>query len=83
MKTLKALLKGIKAGMADFGSAINTLVTSIVLVAVYLVGVGITSMLAKAFSKKFLSTTIDPTAATYWRARPPASNDINDYYRQF
>ena len=55
---MKRILKGMRLGMKEFGGDITILINSVLLGVVYMLGVGITSIIAKAFGKKFLKTNI-------------------------
>jgi hypothetical protein len=70
-----------KKGMQGFGQTITTLVNSILLSAVYLVGVGITSIIAKVFRKKFFELKLKKQES-YWVTIKQKENKEN-YYRQF
>ena len=73
--------KGLKQGMQGFGQTITMVVNSILLSIVYLVGVGITSIIAKLFRKKFLELQLKKQES-YWVTIKQKENKEN-YYRQF
>lgn len=50
--------KGFKKGMKDFGNNISLIINSILLTIVYLIGVGITSIIAKLSEKSFLDSKL-------------------------
>ncbi len=70
-----------KKGMQGFGQTITIVVNSILLSVVYLVGVGITSIIAKIFRKKFLELQLK-NQESYWVTIKKTKNK-EDYYRQF
>jgi len=80
---MKEIFTGFKKGMNNFNNLISTLVNSILLLIVYILGVGLTSITAKIIGKHFLQKKTSKKVKTYW-------SDINlnqkvkeDYYRQF
>ncbi len=75
------VLTKVSQGFKRFGEFIASIVNNSLLVIVYLIGVGLTSILAKIFGKHFLE--MDKKGHTYWTMRDAESKDINDYYRQF
>ncbi len=83
-KTIKGsstLFQSFKTGASKFGYGINTLITSILLFIVYILGVGLTSLIGKLFRKKFLS--LKPEAITTYYEDHPQTFDEESYYRQF
>jgi hypothetical protein len=76
-------LDGLLKGMKLFGECVSTLVNSILLSVAYLLGVGIPSLLARAFGKRFLDRTVERHAKTYWRKLDLHKEPIEEYYRQF
>lgn len=83
MNDLKMFFDGFQKGMKDFGSNINLIVNSILLLIVYLVGVGITSLLAKLSGKHFLERKISLEKKTYWSDLNLKKKELEKYYRQF
>jgi len=77
---MKTFLKGFKKGMEHFGQGITIIVNSILLLAVYLVGVGLTSLCAKIFRKQFLNTKLTKEG-TYWTNVEKKEKET--HYRQF
>ncbi|HLD10921.1 MAG TPA: hypothetical protein VJB89_02470 [Candidatus Nanoarchaeia archaeon] len=82
MKKLKQFFNEFKEGMKDFGSGISMIVNSILLIIVYLIGVGITSLIAKIFNKRFLQTKFS-RKETYWEDLNLKKKNKEDYYKQF
>jgi hypothetical protein len=78
---------GVKKGMKSFGECIGTLVNSTFLAAVYIVGVGMTAVLAKLLGKKLIQKKQKQSnAATYWSDSDMGDMRVKnkeDYLRQF
>ena len=55
---------GFKSGFKEFGHRMNSAITVIVLVPVYFIGIGFTSLIGKAAGKKFLN--MNPQGDSYW-----------------
>lgn len=83
MIKLKYFLKGFRKGMQDFGQTISIIFNSLILTIIYLVGVGLTSLLAKIFKKKFLETKLSKKQDSYWSDINLNNRKIEDYYKQF
>jgi len=79
---MRTFFNGFKAGFQDFGHNISGLVNSILLSAVYVFGVGLTSVAARLFGKRFLVT--EPSDdETYWQDLNLETKKMEDHYRQF
>lgn len=65
-----------KNGMKEFGLLLAIIVNTALLAIVYIVGVGLTSIIAKSFKKDFLPLE---KKKTYWED----IDDRGDHYRQF
>lgn len=72
-----------KDGQKEFGKTIATLVNSILLTIVYLVGVGVTSIIARIIGKKFLDVSPDSQRLSYWEVKEASTDNIKEYLRQF
>jgi len=83
MKGLKQFVNGLKTGTKNFGENISVLINSILLVIVYIIGVGITFIFAKLSRKHFLDTKISKKRETYWSDLNLKKKPIEEYYRQF
>ena len=79
MKIKNTFFASFTVGMKLFGENIAVLVNTTLLVFVYFIGIGITSMVAKIMAKKFL---LQSQKKTYWQ-RASYSKKKEDYYRQF
>jgi len=83
MMKLKQFIKGFKKGMGNFGHGIALVVNSVLLLIVYLVGVGFTFVFAKLFSKHFLDMKLSEKRESYWSDLDLKKKKIEEYYRQF
>jgi len=72
---------GFKKGLKLFGEAISSIINIILLSGVYLLGVGLTSLIAKLFSNRFLNLKPDKNLDSYWKASSPIKKE--EFYRQF
>ena len=70
-------LKDFQHGLKEFSTGISTLVNSILLSIVYIVGVGIASFANKRSKKQLLE--LKPKDTTYWSE----FNQSHKHYRQF
>jgi hypothetical protein len=76
-----SFLRGIKKGIEEFSSSITIIVNSVLLLALYIVGVGGTSLAAKLVGKKFLQSRLGDK--TYWSELNLKKKPLEEYYRQF
>lgn len=83
MNEIKQFFKGFKKGFSAFGHNISIIINSILLLIVYLIGVGMTSIFAKVFNKHFLQKKIIAKKTTYWSDLNLKKKPIDEYYRQF
>lgn len=74
---------GFRKGTNDFSSAIACIINSILLFIVYLIGVGFTSLFAKAVKKHFIERKIEKQKETYWSELNIKKRQMEEYYRQF
>ena len=81
MKNENLFAKGFKSGFKNFGYNITSAVNFILLVPVYLIGVGLTSVMAKLSRKRFLDLKLK--GKTYWKERKLEKEPLEKYYRQF
>ena len=80
---MSEFIKGIKQGQKYFGETIAAIINLILLSIVYIIGVGITSIAAKTFKKKFLDIKINKKTKSYWQDLNLKDKPIEEYYRQF
>ena len=79
----KEFFNGIKEGQKAFGEDIASIINFILLTIVYFIGVGLTSIFAKIFSKHFLELNIDKNVNSYWENLNLEKKKKEEYYRQF
>ncbi len=79
--SMKEFFKGVQKGIKSFGHKISAIVNSALLLAVYVFGAGITSIIAKIAGKSFLDTKIKKD--TYWNDLDLKKKPMEKYYRQF
>lgn len=82
MTKLNKFFKGFKNGMHSFGYDIALVINALLLTFVYFIGVGLTSIVAKIFRKRFLETKLSKKS-TYWSDLSLKKRPIEEYYRQF
>jgi hypothetical protein len=90
-QNLKGFFSGFHRGMKDFGSCLSTIINSAMLFIVYLIGVGLTSLVAKLAGKHFLDMNLDrdkkldtdKKKKTYWSDLKLKKKDAIEYCRQF
>jgi len=70
---------GFKKGFKDFGLNISTIINSILLTFVYIIGIGLTSSIARLFSKKFVDYSKKPK----WNVINLKKKSEEKYYRMF
>lgn len=82
MTKLNKFFKGFKEGLKDFSSNISIIINTLLLFIVYLIGVGITSIIAKLFKKHFLDIKLSKKKS-YWTNLNLKKKRIGEYYKQF
>ena len=83
MNYLLQFFKGFKKGVHDFGQIIAISINSVLLLVIYTVGVGLTSIFAKIFRKHFLDMDVSKKRKTYWSDLNLKKKKMEEYYRQF
>ena len=81
MSSLSQFLIGFQKGMKNFGQSISIIINTILLLFVYIIGVGITSVISKVMKKHFLDLKLKKES--YWSDLNLKKKKIEDYYRQF
>lgn len=81
MKNENLFVKGFKNGFKNFGHNVTNIVNFALLLMVYFIGVGLTSLIAKLSKKKFLE--LNQKGKTYWKERNLGKQPLENYYRQF
>ena len=79
----KSFFSGVREGFTFFGECITTLVNSILLAIVYLIGVGLTSLVSRLFRKSFIDLGLKPKSESYWIDASQKKRALDDNYRQF
>ncbi len=67
----------------EYVRLVNTIINGMLLTVVYVVGIGLTAVVAKLFGKHFLETKIDDVTVTYWNDFESAVSIKKSIYRQF
>lgn len=83
MSLIKIFFKNFKDGMSKFGENITLLVNSCLLLIVYVIGIGATSIVAKLCNKQFLKNKISTKRTTYWSELNSKTKSIESYYKLF
>ena len=83
--TIELFVKGFQDGIKEFGLNISTIVNTVLLAIVYIMGAGITSLVAKTIGKHFMDVNLRKSrkAKTYWKDLNLKKQPLEEYYRQF
>ena len=73
-------VRGLRDGFLVFGKNTTAIVTAVLLSVAYLIGVGLTSLVARIARKHFLELTLHK--GTYWKPVTPRKT-MEENYRQF
>tara|TARA_B100000315_G_C14254766_1_gene441364 strand:+ start:424 stop:657 length:234 start_codon:yes stop_codon:yes gene_type:complete len=73
--------KGVKTGFTRFGHHIANIVNFILLLIVYVIGVGLTSIVAKVVKKHFLD--LGKEKKSTWVKNKLSTRDYDEYLRSF
>lgn len=79
----KSFIRGFKKGFTEFGRTISVITNSIILLMIYFIGVGLTSIFAKLLKKNFLQLETDHEVQSYWEDIHLKDLSKESYYRQF
>ncbi len=82
MSSPRKFYLGFRKGMRMFGQDLTEPLITVLLFVVYILGVGITSLFAKARGKHFLFWRMRE-AVSYWEDFAPKKPSKNSHYRQF
>jgi len=69
--------------MKQYGEKITAVVNTMLLLLVYIVGVGVTSLIARIFRKHFLERKTSKKKASYWSDLNIKKQEREKYYKQF
>ncbi|MBI3032858.1 hypothetical protein HYY69_05250 [Candidatus Woesearchaeota archaeon] len=83
MSNFKLFFRGFKKGTTLFGYTIAGIVNTLLLMIAYVLGVGITSIIAKICKKHFLELKLNKQAKTYWQDLNLKTSSREEYVRQF
>jgi hypothetical protein len=83
MSGLRQFFSGFSKGFSNFGHTISAIINSVLLLIVYVLGVGLTWLVAKIVRKQFLQTKVSHKQATYWSELGLKKQSTEKYYRQF
>ncbi len=81
MKKLRQFFNGFHKGMKSFSDNLSIIINFLLLSIVYLVGIGLTSIVAKLFSKHFLD--MKKKKDSYWHDLNLKNKSVEEYYKQF
>ena len=80
---IKLFFKAFAKGMKKFGSNISVIINTILLLPVYIFGVGLSAIIAKVSKKKLLDTKLFKEDKTYWSDLNLKKKSLEEYYKQF
>ena len=81
---LLSVWQGFRDGFKTLGEDVSTLVNTVLLALVYILGVGITAIIAKIAGKRFLERDIAASnPKTYWNDVEDEHPDLESHFRQF
>lgn len=80
---LKNFFQDFLAGLKIFSANITCLVNTILLLIAYLIGIGLSFIIAKFINKHFLDLNIDKNKNTYWSDLNLTKKDLKNYLKQF
>ena len=83
MVKIQLLFKGIYHGLGKFGKIISTIVNFILLLVVFIFGIGLVSSISKLKGKKFLELNTNNCLTTYWSDSPVEKSKKEDYLIAF
>jgi hypothetical protein len=78
---MKQFLNGFKKGFQNFGHTISIIINSVLLLVVYLIGIGLTSLFAKIVGKHFIEMKFGKNS--YWSDLNIKKRPLKEHYRQF
>jgi len=80
---MRDFLKGFGTGTRDFGHHVGRVVNTSLLVVIYFLALGPTSIIAKIKKKHFLKLSLDKNTQTYWEDLNLGKKPTEKYYKQF
>ena len=82
-RAMSSFLNELKEGAKRYGEEVAFLVNCLLLTLAYIVGVGLTWLVAGLVHKKFLAVYPDHSKNSYWEKSNLSNRKKEDYYRQF
>ncbi len=82
MMSITQFFSGFKHGFRQFGIHISEVINFVILLIVYIFGVGFTSIAARLFKKRFIDTGKEKKDS-YWVKNKLATRPYKDYLRRF
>jgi len=73
----------LREGAAEFGEAIGKMVSFVLLSVIYVVAVGLTSLIGKLVGKVFVEMNIVRTRTSYWEDVDISTDKYERYLRQY
>ena len=83
MENFRLLFKGIYEGLGSFGRIVSGIVNFFLLLIIYLLGIGLVSLIFKFRKKKFLSLGWNSELKSYWADSPILHRKKGDYFKPF
>lgn len=83
MNQFRQFLKGFIKGFKDFGENMADLINMLILLLVYVLGVGLSALLVRFLRKDLLDRAPSLAKKTYWVPLDLKQNEVENYYRQF
>ena len=80
---IKEFQKGLRKGFTEFGYNISLIVNTVLLTIVYVIGIGLSLIIAKMRGKQFLELELSKEQKTYWAELNLKKKSKEKYYRQF
>lgn len=80
MKAFKTFFVGFMQGFRNFSNTVTDIINFILLLIVYIIGIGMVSIISKLFNKHFLDLK---NKGSSWVIRKLKKNPMEDYYRTF
>ena len=81
MAKVKEMFDEFMEGSKMFGELISAIINLLLLSIVYFIGIGLTSIFAMVFGKKFIDDKA--TKDSYWEELNLTTQSFKEYYRQF
>ena len=74
---------GFYKGMQLFGNKISIIINASLLIFVYILGIGTTSIIAKLFGKHFLKLHIEKEMLSYWEDSQMTEKKESEFLKQY